>query len=274
MLEREHGELTLRRQSELLGMSRSSVYYQARPESAETQELMRWIDRQYVKTPFYGVRRMAACLRRVGRCVDVKRVRRLMRLMGLEAVYPRRGLSQAVEGDRKWPYLLKGIVTERADQVWSTDITYIPLSEGWMYLTAVMDWHSRYILSWELSNTLEADFCVMALQRALGSGRKPEIFNTDQGSQFTSVGFTGVLSGAGIRISMDGKGRAFDNIFVERLWRSVKYEEVYMKSYRDVVEARNSLGRYFAFYNDERPHQSLGYGTPAEAYHGAADVVN
>jgi len=228
---------------------------------------MRLLDEQYIETPFYGIDRMTAWLRRQGHSVNPKRVRRLMRQMGLEAVYPRhkRGLSIPDKQHKIYPYLLRGVQITRPDQVWSTDITYIRMCRGWLYLAAVMDWFSRYVLSWEVSVTLEPTFCVSALKEALSLG-SPEIFNTDQGSQFTSTDFTKVLLDADVQISMDGKGRVFDNIFVERLWRTVKVEEVYMRDYQTVPEARYYLGRYFEFYNNERLHQALGYQPPAEVY--------
>ncbi len=231
---------------------------------------MKILDKQYVKTPFYGIDKMTRWLGRQGHFVNVKRVRRLMRQMGLEAVYPRskRGLSISDKQHKKYPYLLKGVQITRPDQVWSTDITYIRMYRGWVYLTAVMDWFSRFVLSWEVSVTLEPAFCVSALKQALSFG-KPDIFNTDQGSQFTSTDFTQVLLDAGVEISMDGKGRVFDNIFVERLWRTVKVEEVYMRDYQTVAEATCHLSRYFEFYNNDRLHQSLDFQTPAEAYNVA-----
>jgi putative transposase len=229
--------------------------------------LMKLIDRQYVETPFYGIDKMTEYLCRQGHHVNHKRVRRLIRQMGLEAVYPRRkrGLSISDRQHKIYPYLLKDVGITRTDQVWSADITYIRMYRGWLYLVAVMDWFSRYVLSWELSTTLESEFCVTALKQALSFGR-PEIFNTDQGSQFTSEDFTKVLQAAEVQISMDGKGRVFDNIFVERLWRTVKVEEVYLRDYQTVAEARYGLGRYFDFYNNRRFHQALDYRTPAEAY--------
>ena len=228
---------------------------------------MRLLDEQYIRTPFYGIAKMTAWLRRRGHHVNHKRVRRLMRQMGLEAVYPRRKrpLSMPDKQHKIYPYLLKDVQIERPDQVWSADITYIRMYHGWVYLAAVMDWFSRYVLSWEVSVTLESDFCVDALKQALSAG-KPEVFNTDQGSQFTSIEFTKVLLNAGVQISMDGKGRAFDNIFSERLWRTVKVEEVYLRDYQTVTEARFNLGRYFEFYNNQRLHEALGYRTPAEVY--------
>jgi len=227
--------------------------------------LMRWIDEEYTRRPFYGSRRMAEWLCDRGYEVGRNRVRRLMGVMGLQAVYPKPKLSQAGEAHKIYPYLLKGIEVTRVNQVWSTDITYIRMAGGFVYLVAVMDWYSRYVLSWGLSVTMELDFCMEALKQALRRGR-PEIFNSDQGSQFTSGAFTGELEAHGITISMDGRGRCFDNIFIERLWRSLKYEEVYLREYRLVPEARTGIGSWFQFYNHERRHQSLGYRTPAELY--------
>jgi len=228
---------------------------------------MNLIDEQYTRTPFYGVAKMTAWLIRQGFGVNSKRVRRLMRLMGLEAIYPKRNLSIASAEHKKYPYLLRDVQVERPDQVWSTDITYIKMVQGFLYLVAIMDWHSRYVLAWRLSNTLDTQFCLDALEGALAISQ-PEIFNSDQGSQFTSNEFTGRLQQSGISISMDGRGRVFDNIFVERLWRSVKYEEVYVHSYESVRDAYNNLTRYFQLYNRERLHESLGYRTPHEVYFG------
>ena len=255
------------RQCELLNLNRSSLYYKPCRDTTYNEKLMRIIDEQYVKTPFYGVEKTTRWLRRKKHCVNPKRIRRLMRQMGLEAVYPRRkrDLSMPNKQHKIYPYLLNDVKVTRPDQVWSTDITYVRMYRGWVYLVAIMDWFSRYVLSWEVSITLEADFCVSALNCALKSGR-PEVFNTDQGSQFTSYDFTSVLQERGIAISMDGKGRAFDNIFSERLWRTVKVEEVYMRDYQTVAEAVYYLGRYFEFYNNERLHQALDYNTPAEVY--------
>lgn len=241
-------------------MPRSTWYYQGQGESAENLALMRRIDAQYLKTPFYGSRRIAAVLG-----VNRKRVQRLMRVMGLEAVYPKRRTTRPGAGHKIYPYLLRNVEIERPDQVWSIDITYVPLRHGFLYLTAVLDWFSRYVLSWRLSNTLEGTFCEEALEEALSRGQ-PEIFNSDQGSQFTAKSFTSRLEARGIAISMDGRGRALDNVFVERLWRTVKYEEVYLKDYADGWEAESSLRRYFRFYCHERVHQALGYRTPAEVY--------
>lgn len=226
---------------------------------------MRLLDEQYTRRPFFGVRRMVVSLEKAGHCVNPKRVRRLMRLMGLEAVYPKPRLSQGGPGHKIYPYLLSGVPVERTNHVWSTDITYVRLRHGFVYLVAVMDWHSRYVLSWEISVTMETSFCVAALDWALRHG-KPEIFNSDQGAQFTSQDFTKRLLEEGIQISMDGRGRVFDNIFVERLWRTVKYEDIYLKDYADVPTLIIGLGSYFDFYNRERPHQSLGYQTPASVY--------
>lgn len=226
---------------------------------------MRRLDEQYTRAPFYGVRRMTAWLQQQGYSVNEKRVRRLLRKMGLCAVYPKPRVSPPAPGAQVYPYLLRGVAIERVNQVWSTDITYIRLLTGFVYLVAIMDWHSRYVLAWEVSVTLDSSFCVAALERAL-AGAQPEIFNSDQGAQFTSQAFTGTLLGHGIKISMDGRGRALDNIFVERLWRSVKYEEVYLQDYRQVPDARHGLGHYFQFYNCERLHQALDYQTPAAVY--------
>lgn len=244
----------------MLGLARSTQYYAPQGESPASLALMRRIDEQYLRTPFYGSRKLAQVLG-----FNRKRVQRLMRLMGLEAIYPKRSTTRPGPGHTIYPYLLRDLAITRPDQVWSSDITYVPLRRGFLYLVAVMDWFSRYVLSWRLSNTLEGSFCVEALDEALGVGR-PEIFNTDQGSQFTSYAFTTRLQAHGIAISMDGRGRALDNVFVERLWRSVKYEEVYLRDYADGWEAERSLGAYFEFYRGERIHQSLGYRTPAAVY--------
>ena len=257
------------RQCQLLGLPRSSVYDPPAPESSENLALMRMLDQQYLTTPFYGALRMTAWLNRLGHAVNVKRVRRLMRLMGLEAIYPKPRKTLASIADpaaRKYPCLLKGLVIDRPDQVWATDITHVPLTTGWAYLVAIMDWFSRHVIAWELSVTLETDFCLNALEQALATGRRPEIFNSDQGCQFTSAAFTRRLEDAGITISRDGRGRAFDNLFVERLWRTVKYEEVYLHDYQTPAEARLGFSRYFSFYNFQRLHQALDYRTPAEVY--------
>jgi putative transposase len=271
-VERDHLELSVRRQCELLGVNRASLYYEPAGESEENLQLMRLLDEQYTKTPFYGSRRMMAWLQTKGYEVNRKRITRLMALLGIEAVYPKPKLSRPGEGHKIYPYLLEGVAVERVNQVWSTDITYIRMAQGFVYLVAVIDWYSRFVLSWSLSLTLEADFCVEALKQALRRGR-PEIFNTDQGSQFTSEAFTGVLESRGIRISMDGRGRCMDNIFIERLWRSLKYEEVYLKDYPLVPDARAGIGRYLRFYNGERLHQSLNYRTPASVFLGERAAV-
>jgi putative transposase len=251
----------------LLGLARSSFYYEPAVETAENLALMRLIDRRYTDCPFYGSRKMTVWLQGEGHGVNRKRVQRLMRLMGLEAVYPRPKLSAAGSGNRVFPYLLRGVTIGRVDQVWSTDITYIPLASGFMYLAAVIDWFSRYVIAWRLSNTLDGSFCLELLDEALAQGR-PEVFNTDQGVQFTAEAFTGRLEAAGVQVSMDGKGRCLDNVFVERLWRTVKYEDVYLRGYETVPELTQGLGRYFPFYNEERPHQALDYQTPAAVYRG------
>ena len=257
--------LSVVRQCDLLGLARSSWYYQPGGESAENLEVMRMLDEQYTRTPFYGIRRMTASLRQQGYAVNHKRVGRLLRLMGLEALYPKPRLSVPGDGAKRYPYLLRGRTITTANEVWSTDITYIRLRSGFLYLVAVLDWYSRYVLAWELSNTLDTGFCLGALERALRHGQ-PTIFNTDQGVQFTSAAYTQRLEQAGVQISWDGRGRALDNVFVERLWRSVKWEEVYVNDYQTVAEAARGLDRYFRFYNHDRPHQALGYQTPAQVY--------
>jgi putative transposase len=253
------------RQCELMGLARSSYYYQPVEESDEELALLRLLDEQYTRTPFYGVRRMTWVLRQQGYAVNPKRVRRLLRTLGLPALAPQPGTSRAAPAHPVYPYRLRGVAIERVDQVWSSDITYIRLRGGFAYLAAVLDWHSRYVLSWALSNSLEVGFCLEVLEAALARGR-PEIFNSDQGAQFTSPAFTGRLLAAGVTISMDGRGRALDNVFIERLWRSVKYEDVYLQDYAGMDEAQRGLGRYFGFYNGERPHQALGYRTPQAVY--------
>ncbi len=259
--------LPILRQCELVGLPRSSYYYTPQGESEFNLELMRLIDRQYTLAPFYGVPKMTKWLRRQGHVVNHKRIERLMRLMGLAAICPGPHTSRPAPEHLVYPYLLRGLKIDRPNQVWSTDITYIPLASGFAYLVAIMDWFSRYVLAWELSVTLDVGFCLTALDWALARGR-PEIFNTDQGSQFTSREFTGRLLAEEIRISMDGRGRALDNVFIERLWRSLKYEEVYPRDYRTPADALCGLGRYFPFYNTERPHQALDYRTPAEVHFG------
>lgn len=259
---------SIRRQCKLIGLARAS-WYAAKPapgESPQNIALMQRIDELYTARPFYGSRKMVAVLRREGWTVNRKRVQRLMRLMGLHSVAPGPNTSKPHPAHRVYPYLLGGLILTRPGQVYSTDITYIRVGRGFAYLTAVIDWYSRCVLSWRLSNTMDTGFCIEALQEALTTYGAPTIFNTDQGSQFTSEAFTGVLKKHNICISMDGKGRALDNIFVERLWRSVKYEEVYIKQYQSMQQAREGLAAYFRFYNEERPHQSLGDRTPAEVH--------
>jgi putative transposase len=266
LIEPAHQAISVERQCELLGLARASYYYQPASESPDNLRLMNLIDKQYLETPFYGVCKMTAWLNEVKKeSVNVKRIRRLMRLMGLEAIYAKPRLSVAAPGHRIYPYLLRDVKITRVNQVWSTDITYVRLVGGFVYLVAVIDWYSRYVLSWEISTTMETDFCVNALERALHLGT-PEIFNSDQGSQFTSEVFTGKLKERKIAISMDGKGRALDNIFVERLWRSVKYEDIYLHAYEGVPQVVTGLSRYFKFYNHARIHQSLDYKTPAVVY--------
>lgn len=256
----------MRRQCELLGLSRSSLYYQPAGETAHNLRLMRLIDEQYTAHPFYGSRKMTTWLQEEHQEeVNRKRVQRLMRLMGLEAIYPKPKLSLAGRGHRVFPYLLRDVAIVRPDQVWSADITYVPMAAGFMYLAAVIDWYSRYVMAWRLSNSLDSCFCLEMLEEALSRGR-PEVFNTDQGVQFTAEAFTGRLVEAGVAVSMDGKGRCLDNVFVERLWRTVKYEELYLRCYETVPELERGLERYFSFYNEERYHQSLEYRTPAQVY--------
>lgn len=255
------------RQCELLDLPRSTFYHAPKPVTEDELELMALIDRCHLKYPFYGSRRIRDCLDEQGRTVNRKRVRRLMRTMGLEALYPKRNLSLANQAHKIYPYLLRNLVINRVNQVWSTDITYIPMAHGFVYLVAVMDWYSRRVLSWRVSNTLDTSFCKEALEDAIETYGAPEIFNTDQGCQFTSEEFTGVLKEHEIRISMDGKRRWIDNVFIERLWRSVKYEEVYLRAYDDMRDAKISLGQYFEFYNSERRHQSLDCQTPDQVYY-------
>lgn len=259
------------RQCELLGLARSSYYYTPVGESEENLAYMRLIDEQYLSTPFYGSRRMTVWLQRQGYAINRKRVQRLMRQMGLEGLAPGPRTSRPAPEHRVYPYLLRELAITHPNQVWATDITYVPMPRGFMYLVAIMDWYSRYVLAWELSNTLDAGFCLEALETAL-SGCCPEIFNSDQGVQFTSAAFTRRLEEAGVRISMDGRGRAFDNIFIERLWRTLKYEDIYLKDYQSVVELLQGLEAYFTLYNNERPHQGLGYQTPAAVYQGMPTV--
>ena len=256
--------MSIRRQCELVGLNRSTLYYRPAPETPENLALMRRIDEQYTRCPFYGSRRITRWLARQGHEVNRKRVQRLLRVMGLEAIHPKPNLS-AGRGHKVYPYLLREVAVERVNQVWSADITYVPLPSGFMYLAATIDWFSRYVVAWRLSNTLDGGFCQDMLEEALGRG-KPEVFNTDQGVQFTAGAWTGRLESAGVAVSMDGRGRCLDNVFVERLWRSVKYEDVYLKGYERVPELEGGLRTYFAFYNGDRLHQSLDYRTPAEVY--------
>jgi putative transposase len=270
MIDRQLPKLSVRRQCELLRVSRSGLYYEPEPTTPEQLALMRRIDELHLKYPFYGSRKLADALRSEGNEVNRKRVQRLMRLMGLEAMAPKPRTSEPHPEHVVYPYLLRGLKIGRVNQVWATDITYIPMQTGFAYLVAIMDWYSRRVLSWRLSNTLDSSFCVEALEEALACFGRPEIFNTDQGAQFTAEAFTTPLRERGIAISMDGKGRCLDNVFVERLWRSLKYEEVYLHAYDDMAQARAGIGRYFGFYNGERAHQALGYQTPAAFYAGEA----
>jgi putative transposase len=256
----------MRRQCELLSVNRSMLYYQPREVCLEELRLMRLLDKLYLQCPFYGSRKMVVALETQGHTVNRKRVQRLMALMGLEALAPKPNTSKSHPEHKKYPYLLRGLEVTRANQVWATDITYIPLAAGFCYLVAIVDWYSRAVLAWRLSNTLEVGFCVVALEEALENFGTPDIFNTDQGVHFTSEDFTAVLKAHGVRISMDGKGRCLDNVFVERLWRSLKYEEVYLHAYEDVRAARGGIGSYIRFFNQERPHQSLEYRTPMAIY--------
>ncbi len=270
MIDPAQPELSVRRQCELLRVSRSGLYYEPEPTSPDELALMRRIDELHLKYPFYGSRKLSDVLHKEGREANRKRVQRLMRLMGLEAMVPKPNTSESHPEHVKYPCLLRGLAISKVNHVWATDITYIPMKSGFVYLVAIMDWYSRRVLSWRLSNTLDTSFCVDALEEAFERFGKPKIFKPDQGSQFTSEDFTRPLRDRGIAISMDGKGRCLDNVFVERLWRLVKYEEVYLHAYADVTEARAGIGRYLAFYNDERAHQALGYQTPAAFYRGLA----
>jgi putative transposase len=261
----DHPSLSVREQCALLGLPRSSLYYRAASATAEELALMRRIDEQYLRTPFFGSRRMAQWLSRGGARINRKRVQRLMGLMGLEAVYPKPRTSVPGTPAKRYPYLLRNLEITRPNQVWSADITYVPLRHGFLYLVAVLDWYSRYVLSWRLSNSLDEEFCLEALEESLTMGC-PKIFNTDQGAQFTGRRFVDCLESSGVSVSWDGRGRALDNVFVERLRRTVKYEEIYLKAYADGAEGRKGLEQYFPFYNQARPHQSLGYRTPWEVH--------
>lgn len=268
LIKRQEGQISIRRQCELVGLSSSSYYYKPCVASEADLALMRQIDELYMQYPFYGSPRITEALRKRGLPVNRKRVVRLMRLMGLVAVYPRPKTSQPRKEHKVYPYLLRGVNIQHVHHVWSTDLTYIPMRGGWMYLMAVIDCYSRYVIAWDISNSMEAEFCCEVLDAALKTG-KPHIFNTDQGGQFTSPLFTSILDGKDIAISMDGKGRALDNVFIERLWRSLKYEDIYIKDYQTVQELREGLQQYFLFYNTVRQHQALDYKTPLEVYQGA-----
>jgi putative transposase len=267
-----HPEIPVARQCELLDLSRSTFYYLPTPDERLNQELMRRLDEAYAKHPFFGSRKLTVRLRKAGYAVNRKRIQGLMRRMGLEAIYRKPRLSLPGRQHKRYPYLLKGMMVDRPDAAWCADITYIRLAHGFVYLVAILDWHSRYVLAWSLSTTLEKEFCLEALRDSLRISR-PEIFNTDQGAQFISPEFKGLLEREKIRISMDGRGRVYDNIFVERFWRSVKYKEVYLHEYRTVAEARAHLEAYFRFYNEERPHEALGYRTPHEVYFGSSAML-
>ena len=269
LVEPTHPDLSIERQCDLLGLARSSYYYQPVPAQPEDLYLMRLLDEQYLRTPFYGSRRMTVWLQQQGYGVNRNRVQRLMRLMGLVGIAPGPGTSQPYPVHPLYPYLLRELVIERPNQVWCSEITYVPMPVGFMYLVVVMDWFSRYVLAWELSNRVEVGFCLVALERALARCQ-PEIFNSAQGAQFTRPAFTRRLEQAQVRISMDGRGRTFDNIFVERLWRTVKYEDIYLKAYPTVPELYQGLKGYFEFYNQARPHQGLNYQTPATVYSGGS----
>jgi putative transposase len=270
LIDRDDPALAVVAQCRLLKVARSTLYYRPVPVSADDLAVMRRMDELYLAYPFYGSRRMVAVLRRDGWAVNRKRARRLMRLMGLWAIYQKPSTSRQHPEHKVYPYLLRGLTIDRANQVWCADITYIPMAKGFVYLVAVMDWFSRRVLAWRVSITMETDFCVEALRDAMDRYGQPDIFNTDQGAQFTSADFVGELAERKVRISMDGRGRYLDNIFIERLWRSLKYEEVFIKAYGAVIEARRNIGKWFEFYNDERPHQTLDYRTPREFFEGDA----
>jgi putative transposase len=269
-LDHDHAELSIRRQCEMLGVARSGVYRKPRPVNDNDLEAMRRVDALFTARPFFGARRIARTLSEEGFPIDRKRARRLMRLMGVEALGPKPRTTKPAPGHKIYPYLLRDLTIDRPNQVWAADITYIPLPRGFLYLVAVIDWASRAVLSWRLSNTMDASFCVAALEEALAKHGKPEVFNTDQGSQFTGSAFTGVLIKAGVCISMDGRGRWMDNVFIERVWRSLKYEDVYLKGYADGREAKAGISEYFAFYNERRLHQALGYRAPMAVWREGA----
>ena len=268
LVDRSDPDLSVVAQCRLLKVSRSTLYYKAASVSADDLVLMRWLDEPFLKTPFYGSRRMVAVMRREGFVVNRKRVKRLMRAMGLEAIYQKPNTGLGHPAHKKYPYLLRNLVIDHPNQVWCAGITYIPMAKGFVYLVAVMDWFSRRVLSWRVSIGMDMEFCVEALKEALDKHGRPAIFNTDQGVQFTGGDFLAELQTQGVAISMDGKGRYLDNIFIERLWRSLKYEEVFLKAYGSVAEARRGIGAWLAFYNDERPHQALAYLTPFEVHSG------
>lgn len=265
LIESKFPGISIKRQCELLSLCRSTYYYKSRMDDSYNIHLMRHIDEEFTRRPFYGFRRMTISLKNREHKVNPKRVKRLMRRMGIEAIYPKPRLTKPSLNHRKYPYLLKGLSIDRPDHVWCSDITYIRMKYGFVYLVAIVDWFSRYVLSFEVSNALDKDFCIKALKRALRSS-KPEIFNSDQGVQFTCEEFTSCLEAFNVTISMASRGRVYDNIFIERLWRTVKYEEVYLNDYETVKDAISNLSSYFHFYNNERPHQALGYKTPCEVY--------
>ena len=273
LVDRSDPALSIVAQCRLLKVARSTLYWRPAEVSADDLAVMRQLDERYLATPFYGSRRMVAVLRRDGWVINRKRVRRLMRAMGLQAIYQKPNTSAGHPLHTVYPYLLRGLVIERANQVWCADITYVPMAKGFVYLVAVMDWFSRRVLSWRLSIGMAADFCVEALQEALDGYGPPDIFNTDQGVQFTSTEFVGALQSRGVRVSMDGRGRFLDNIFIERLWRSLKYEEIFLKAYGSVAAARGGIGDWLAFYNDDRPHQALGYLTPRAVFEAVASCA-
>jgi len=266
LIDRADPHFSIVRQCQLLKVARSTLYYRPSPVSDDDVAVMRRLDEQYLMTPFYGARRMVAVLRRDGFVVNRKRIRRLMRVMGIEAIYQKPNTSRGHPEHKVYPYLLRGMAIERPNQVWCADITYIPMAKGFVYLVAVMDWFSRRVLAWRLSIGMDTDFCVEALQEAMERFGQPEVFNTDQGVQFTSAAFLDELEGNGVQVSMDGKGRFLDNIFIERLWRSLKYEEVFIKAYGSVADARRGISAWFTFYNNERPHQALDYRTPSQMF--------
>jgi putative transposase len=270
MIDKQNSSLSIAEQCRILHLHRSGLYYQPSSESQENMDIMRLLDEQYFKTPFYGVRKLTVWLKGLGYIINRKRVKRLMDLMGWQTIYRKPNTSKPNKQNRIYPYLLKGLKITEANQVWAMDITYIPMKRGFMYLTAVIDLHTRFVLNWSISNTMSAEWCSEVVTEAIQQHGKPDIFNTDQGSQFTSDEFTSLLLGKEIKISMDGKGRAIDNIFIERLWRSVKYEHIYLHSAQDGVELYNGLKNYFKFYNYERSHQSLDYQFPASRYLKAA----